>query len=82
MSMDARKSHVLKSSDFDKPFILQTDASDLGLGAVLLLQGEDGNLYLISYFSRKLLERERSYAVPEKEALSIFWSLNLLRPYL
>ena len=72
---------ILKSPDFDKPFILQTDASELGLGAVLLQKGEDGNLNPISYFSRKLLERERHYAVPEKET-SIIWSLNLLRPYL
>ncbi|XP_078246874.1 uncharacterized protein LOC144588278 [Pogona vitticeps] len=73
---------ILKSPDFNKPFVLQTDASELGLGAVLLQQGEDGNLYPISYFSRKLLEREKHYAIPEKEALSVFWALNLLRPYL
>lgn len=73
---------ILKSPDFNKPFVLQTDASKLGLRAVLLQQGEDGNLYPVSYFSRKLLEREKHYVVPEKEALSVFWALNLLRPYL
>ena len=76
------KRQILKSPDFNKSFVLQTDASELGLGAVLLQQGEDGNLYPISYFSRKLLEWEKHYAVTEKEALSVFWALNLLRPYL
>ena len=49
---------VLHNPDFTKPFILQTDASDYGIGAVLSQLDEQGQDYPISYFSKKLLPRE------------------------
>lgn len=39
---------VLLSPDFDKPFTVQTDPSDRGLGAVML-QGDDGQLRPVAY---------------------------------
>ena len=50
-------SPVLKSPDWNKPFILQTDASDRGVGAVLSQSEDDGNDRPVAYFSRKLLPR-------------------------
>ena len=42
---------VLKFMDYSKPFMLETDVSSDGLGAVLLQEGEDGKLHPIDYGS-------------------------------
>ena len=55
---------VLKVADPSKPFVLQTDASELGLGAVLSQKDDDGNEHPVAYESRKLLPREANYAGP------------------
>ena len=49
---------VLCTPDFTKPFVLQTDASDRGVGAVLSQPTEDGAGQPVAYFSKKLLARE------------------------
>ncbi|KAI4885672.1 hypothetical protein NFI96_028253 [Prochilodus magdalenae] len=72
---------VLASPDFSKPFIVQTDASGSGLGAVLL-QGEGEDRKPILYISRKLFPREVKYSTIEKEALAIKWALDSLKYYL
>ena len=63
-------SPVLWSPDFSKPFVLQTDASDRGVGAILSQLDENGCDHPIAYFSRKLLPREERYATIEKECLA------------
>ena len=55
-------SPVLRSPDFTKPFLVQTDAYERGVGAVLSQLDDDGNDYPVSYYSRKLLPREERYA--------------------
>lgn len=72
---------ILKSPDFDQPFTVQTDASDVGIGAALL-QGEPGSLHPIAYISRKLLKNEVRYSVVKKECLAIKWALDSLKCYL
>nr|XP_033936295.1 uncharacterized protein K02A2.6-like [Pseudochaenichthys georgianus] len=59
----------------------KTDASDRGLGAVLL-QGSSDNRHPVAYISRKLFPREVRYSTVEKEALAIKWVLDSLRYYL
>ena len=49
---------ILRSPDFDREFVLQTDASDRGVGAVLSQYNDYGDEHPIAYFSRKLLPRE------------------------
>ncbi|XP_063584731.1 uncharacterized protein LOC134762284 [Penaeus indicus] len=60
---------ILCLPDDSKIFYLRSDASDLGLGAVLL-QDVNGVKMPIAYASRKLLDREKNYATIEKECLS------------
>ena len=60
---------VIWNPDFRRPFVLQTDASDLGVGAVLSQYEDEGHDHLVAYFSRKILPREVNYSTVEKECL-------------
>ena len=62
---------VLHSPDFDKTLILQTDASDKGIGAVLSQNNENGAEHPVAYFSSKLLLRKERYSTVEKECLAV-----------
>ena len=73
---------VLKSLCFDRTFILQTDASNRGIGAVLSQCNEAGDEHLVAYFSRKLLPREQRYSTVEKECLTIKLSIEAFKVYL
>ncbi len=72
---------VLQSPDFSQPFTVQTDASGVGLGAVLL-QGEGEGKKPVAYISRKLFPRETRYAAVELECLAVKWALDTLKYYL
>lgn len=72
---------ILKLPDFSLTFILQTDASEAGLGAVLL-QIENDFKMPVSYASRKLKSNERAYSVIEKECLAIVWAIQKFSRYL
>ncbi len=67
-------SPILHAPDFGSPFILQTDASDTGLGAVQS-QIQEGKEHPVIYISRKLTPAESKYAAVEKEALAIKWAV-------
>ena len=62
---------ILAYPDFDKPFHLYTDASDLQLGATLMQNGKP-----LGYYTRKLNKSQRNYTVGEKELLSVFEGLK------
>ena len=73
---------ILAYPRFDQPFVLQTDASDLGLGAVLTQVDAYGNERVISYASRPLTNREKGYSATEKEALAVVFATDYYRVYL
>jgi transposase InsO family protein len=72
---------VLACPDFGKPFVLQTDAADTGLG-VALTQYVDGGDHVIAYASRSLTKPEQAYSTTEKECLAVVWGIEKMRPYL
>ena len=72
---------LLYTPNFSLPFILQTDASNRGLGAVLCQQVEGVDRPVL-YISRKLSDRESRYSTVEKECLAIRWAVGSLRYYL
>ena len=71
---------------FDQPFILQLDASEIGLSAILAqkLIDDDGisREHVIGYASRTLSASERKYSPTERECLAIVYGCNYYRPYL
>ena len=73
---------VLSSSDFEKTFILQTDASGYGVGAVLSQTVGEGLDHPVAYFCRKLLHRKQKYSAIEKEYLAIKIALKAFQIYL
>ncbi len=75
------KDPVLYCPKFEEPFVLQTDASDTGIGAVLL-QGESDSRHPVAYISRKLHAREARYSTVEKECLAVKWALDTFKYYL
>lgn len=72
---------ILAYPDFSKPFLLTTDASNVGLGAVLS-QGKPGQDKPICYASRTLNESEQKLSTTEKECLAIIYGVTQFRPYL
>ena len=62
--------------------MLQTDALDRGIGAVLSQLDEDGHDHPVAFFSRKLLPREERYFTVEKECLAIKLGVQAFKVYL
>ncbi|XP_064399260.1 uncharacterized protein LOC135345747 [Halichondria panicea] len=75
-------SPILASPDFTQQFILQTDASDRGIGAVLSQLDGTGMDRPVAYYSKKLLPREERYSVIEKECLAIKAGVAAFQVYL
>lgn len=73
---------VLSYPKFDREFILQTDASDVGLGAILSQKDDGGHERVVAYASRALSDRERKYSTSEKEAFAVVFGTKHFRVYL
>ena len=67
---------------FDREFLLQTDALDIGLGAILSQLDDNGVERPIAYASKILSGRERKYCTTEKEAFAVIFSIRTFRTYL
>ena len=72
---------ILAHPNFSLPFIVDTDASQQGLGAVLS-QYIEGQEKVIAYASRTLSKSERKYCVTRKELLAVVFACKHFRHYL
>ena len=75
------KEPILRLPDPGETNFLRTDASDSGIGAVLM-QEHDGKLFPVCYGSKKLSSAERNYSTIEKECLAIVWGFKRFHLYL
>ena len=86
LKLDLTSALVLAYPDYGKPFLLETDASLKGLGAVLLQEDSNGNMRVISYASHTLKPYEKSmrnYSSAKLELLALKWSVcEKFRDYL
>ena len=73
---------ILAYADYDLPFVIQTDASLEGLGAVLTQQ-QDGRERVVAYASRTLSSAEKKYPAHKLEFRALHWALTTkFRDYL
>lgn len=73
---------ILAHPNFEKPFILQTDASGHGIGAVLSQKDENNLDHPIAFASRSLKPAEKNYAITELETLAVVEFVKYFRTYL
>jgi transposase InsO family protein len=71
----------LFAPDFSIPFILQTDASGIGISGVLsqIVQGEE---HPVGFVSRQLNKAEKNYTTTELECLAVVWSIGQFESFL
>ena len=67
---------VLVFPDFDKPFLLEMDASKEGLGVVLSQKQSDGRYHPIAFGSHSLTSVEKNYHSSKLEFLTLKWSVT------
>jgi len=68
---------VLTVPDFSKQFVIETDASDCGMGAVLMQDNHP-----ISYLSKALCDKNKGLSNYEKECIAVLLAVDKWRPYL
>src|ERR1700758_4348747 len=71
---------VLRTPDWTKPFILETDASGFALGAVIAQEYDDG-VHPVAFYSRSLLDAERNYDAHDLELAGIIFGFKQGRPF-
>ena len=72
---------VLIMPDMSKQFIVEADASDFAIGAILSQEQLDGKWKLVAFLSHTLNPIERNYEVYDKELLAVMTALTKWRQY-
>lgn len=72
---------VLVPPDSTLPFVLNTDASNIGVGAVLSQEGPDGEK-VVAYLSKVFNKCERCYCVTRRELLAVVMAVRHFKYYL
>jgi len=73
---------LLKNPDASKPFLIYTDASMHGIGAVLLQKLPDDKYYPIQFLSKKFHETQRRWYASEQEMYTAVYAIKKWRHYL
>jgi len=73
---------ILQYPNFSKPFLIYTDASGTGLGAVLSQLNDDEKECVITYASRSLNKAECNYGITDQECLAVVWAVKHFEQYL
>jgi len=73
---------ALRRPDFNRPFVLHTDFSNLGIAAVLGQVDEDNQEYMVAAVSRSLTEHERVYSPYQGELLAAVWGVKTFHLFL
>ena len=76
LEMKCMTAPVLAFADFEKPFLLETDASYLGLGAMLSQKQDDGKFHPVAYVSQELKGGEGKYHSSKLEFLALKWAVT------
>ena len=72
---------ILMAPDFSKAFKLAIDASDIGVGGVLIQEDDQGIDHPVSFFSKKLNCHQQKYSTIEKETLALVLALQHFEVY-
>ena len=67
---------IVAHPDFEKPFILYTNASREDIGVILHQKDDQGKERIIVYASRALNQYKKNYPITEKECLAIVWRIE------
>ena len=76
LKMKCMTAPVLTFANFEKPFLLETDASKESLGAVLLQKQPDGCYHPIAFASHALHRGEKNYHSSKLEFLALKWAIT------
>jgi hypothetical protein len=82
LSKTLTEAPILALPNYDREFVLFTDASNVAMGAALCQEDEDGTMRPVTLWSRKLSDTEQRYSTIEREALAIVYFLEKFRHYL
>ena len=72
---------IVRAPNWQLPFEVMCDASDLAVGTVLGQKAE-GKPYVVYYASKTLNEAQRNYTTTKKELLAVVYALDKFRAYL
>ena len=73
---------ILTHFDYDRPSVVETDASDFCTAGVLSQRSDDGVLRPVAFFSKKMSPQEVNYDIYDKELLAIIKAFEEWRPEL
>lgn len=73
---------VLLLPDYNKPFLIRSDASDIALGGSILQEDASGTLRAVAFFSHRFSKAEQRWNVSEREAFAFVWAMHRFRSIL
>jgi hypothetical protein len=73
---------IMTHFEQNRPAMIETDASDFAIGAILSQKFEDGKIHPVSFISKKLSDAGMNYDFYDKEMLAIVYSLETWRQFL